>query len=255
MDNGLLSWCVLIPCLNEEKAIATVVRSALELGRPVIVVDDGSDDRTREIAGSFPVTLLRHGQRQGKGAALRTGFREALRLGFDAVVTMDGDGQHLAADIPRLVAAATRYPNSIVIGARLLDREQQPPARRRANAVADWWISWACARPVVDTQSGLRWYPRRALELADLTAENFVFETAILIRSLREGEMDAVSIPVASRYQADFRHSHYRPIKDVSRITSYVAGALWRYSHPIAGLRSARRRPLVVDEPVATQGK
>ena len=116
MDNVLLSWCVLIPCLNEEKAIATVVRSALELGRPVIVVDDGSDDRTCEIAGSFSLTLLRHGQRQGKGAALRMGFREALRLGFDAVVTMDGDGQHLASDIPRLVAAATRYPNSIVIG-------------------------------------------------------------------------------------------------------------------------------------------
>ena len=254
MDNGLLAWCVLVPCLNEEKAIATVVRSALELGRPVIVVDDGSDDRTHEIAGSFPVTLLRHGQRQGKGAALRMGFREALRLGFGAVVTMDGDGQHLASDIPRLVAAATRYPNSIVIGARLLQREQQPPARRRANAVADWWISWACAHPVVDTQSGLRWYPRNALELADMTAENFVFETAILIRALREGKMGVVSIPIASRYQGDCRVSHYRPIADVSRITGYVAGALWRYGHPIAGLRSARQCPLVVDELVATHG-
>ena len=255
MDNGLLSWCVLIPCLNEEKAIATVVRSALELGRPVIVVDDGSDDRTHEIAGSFPVTLLRHAQRQGKGAALRMGFREALRLGFDAVVTMDGDGQHLATDIPRLVAAATRYPNSIVIGARLLEREQQPPARRRANAIADWGISWACAHPVIDTQSGQRWYPRKALELAELTAENFVFETAILICALRKGKMGAVSVPIASRYQADFRLSHYRPIADVSRITGYVAGALWRYGHPIAGLRSARRCPLVVDEPVAMHGR
>src|ERR1700756_408871 len=96
--NDALRWCVLIPCLNEEKAIASVVNSALRLHVPVIVIDDGSDDRTPEIVRALPVTLLRHGQRKGKGEALRTGFREALRQGFDAVVTMDGDGQHLAED-------------------------------------------------------------------------------------------------------------------------------------------------------------
>ena len=249
MDKGLLSWCVLIPCLNQEKAIATVVRSALELGRPVIVVDDGSDDRTHEIAGSFPVTLLRHAQRQGKGATLRMGFRKALRLGFDAAVTMDDDGQHLASDIPRLVAAATRYPNSSVIAARSLERGQQP--RANANAIADWGISRSCAYPVVDPQSGQRWYPHNALKLADLTAENFVFETAILIHALREGKMDVVSIPIASRYRADFRLSHYRPIADVSRSTGYVAGAPWRDGHPMASFRRARQCPHVVDEQVA----
>jgi glycosyltransferase involved in cell wall biosynthesis len=251
MDNDLLSWCVLIPCLNEEKAVGAVVRSALELGKPVIVVDDGSDDRTAEIAASYPVILLRHTQRRGKGAALRAGFREALQLGFEAVVTMDGDGQHLATDIPRLVIAARSHPNSIVIGARLLEREQQPLARRRANAIADWWTSWACAYPVVDTQSGQRWYPRKALELADLTAENFVFETAILIRAVREGHLGVASIPIASRYQADFRLSHYRPIADIARVASYIARALWRYGHPVTSFRNARRRPVVIEEPVA----
>jgi glycosyltransferase involved in cell wall biosynthesis len=137
---------VLIPCLNEEAAIQSVIESVLALGAPVLVIDDGSDDRTAEIVATLPVILLRHDQRRGKGEALRHGFREAMKLGYDAVLTMDGDGQHLAADIPRIVAAATVHPGHVVIGARLLDKEQQPKSRRRANAVADWGISWACAQ-------------------------------------------------------------------------------------------------------------
>lgn len=245
-------WCVLIPCLNEEAAIQGVVESALALGVPVIVVDDGSDDRTPEIVAALPVTLLRHPQRSGKGEALRTGFREVLRQGFDAVVTMDGDGQHLASDVPRIVAAAARYPGHIVIGARLLEREQQPPGRRRANAVADWGISWACAQPVADTQSGQRWYPRVALELVDLPAENFVFEAAILIAASREKQVGVVSVPIASRYQGDFRLSHFSPVRDVSRITFYTVGRIVHYGRVFGSYRRSRASAPVVFDSMAT---
>ncbi len=244
-------WCVLIPCLNEEAAIKGVVESALALGVPVIVVDDGSDDRTPEIVAALPVTLLRHPQRCGKGEALRTGFREALRLNYDAVVTMDGDGQHLASDVPRIAAAAARYPNHIVIGARLLEREQQPTGRRRANAVADWGISWACAQPVADTQSGQRWYPRDALELVDLPAENFVFEAAILITASREKRVGIVSVPIASRYQGEFRLSHFSPVRDVSRITLYTVGRILHYGHIVASYRRSRASAPIVFDSVA----
>jgi glycosyltransferase involved in cell wall biosynthesis len=240
------SWCVLIPCFNEEKAIREVVCSAIKLGKPVIVVDDGSQDRTADIVSELPVTLLRHRSQLGKGEALRTGFRHALRMGVDAVATMDGDGQHLAADIPRLLAASRLYPGTIIIGARLLDREQQPTSRRRANAVADWWISWACAQPVVDTQSGQRWYPRAALELAESAQEGFVFETAILIRAAREAGLGIVSIPIASRYQTNFRHSHFRPVADTTRITGHVARCMFRYGQPISSFQRAHRRPTIV---------
>jgi glycosyltransferase involved in cell wall biosynthesis len=243
-----ISWCVLIPCLNEEKAISTVVKSALALGVPVIVIDDGSDDRTPDIVGSLPVTLLRHTQRQGKGEALRTGFREALRQGFDAVVTMDGDGQHLAEDIPRIVDVGKRFPDHIVIGARLLHREQQPKSRRRANALADWGISWACAQPVADTQSGQRWYPRSALELVELNAQNFVFEAAVLIAASREKGLGIVSVPIASRYEGSFRLSHFSPIRDVMRITMYTLGRLIYYGGLRASYRRSRAEPLVIDE-------
>ena len=244
-------WCVLIPCLNEEAAIGRVVQSVLDLGVPVIVVDDGSDDRTPDIVRELPVTLLRHPQRSGKGEALRTGFREALRQGFDAVLTMDGDGQHLASDIPRIAAAAQRYPNHIVIGARLLEREQQPKGRRRANAVADWGISWACAQPVADTQSGQRWYPRAALDLVDLPAENFVFEAAILIEASREKGLGVVSVPIASRYQGEFRVSHFSPIRDVARITTYTVGQVFRHGDVFASYRRSRAsQPIVFDTAV-----
>jgi len=239
---------VLIPCLNEEAAIQGVVSSALTLGVPVIVVDDGSDDRTPDIVGAMPVTLLRHAHRQGKGEALRTGIREALRQGFDAVVTMDGDGQHLASDVPRIAAAAQRYPNHIVIGARLIDRDQQPRARRGANAVADWGISWACAQPIADTQSGQRWYPRAALDLVDLPAENFVFEAAILIAASREKGLGIASVPIASRYEGEFRISHFSPVRDVTRITTYTVGRVVHYGHVWASYRRSRAsRPIVFD--------
>lgn len=246
MNTAVARWCVLIPCLNEEAAIRSVVESVLALGAPVIVIDDGSDDRTPEIVASLPVTLLRHTERRGKGEALRRGFREALRQGYDAVLTMDGDGQHLASDIPRIVAAAAQYPDHIVIGARLLDREQQPKGRRRANAVADWGISWACAQPIADTQSGQRWYPRAALDLVDLPAENFVFEAAILIAASREKKIGVVSVPIASRYHGEFRLSHFNPVGDVTRISTYTVGRVIHYGNLIASYRRSRAAPIVI---------
>jgi glycosyltransferase involved in cell wall biosynthesis len=250
--NHALRWCVLIPCLNEEKAIGNVVKSALRVGVPVIVIDDGSDDRTPDIVNALPVTLLRHPQRQGKGEALRTGFREALRLGFDAVVTMDGDGQHLAEDIPRLVDVGQRFPDHIVIGARLLQREQQPKGRRRANAFADWGISWACAQPVADTQSGQRWYPRSALDLVELDAQNFVFEAAVLIAASREKGLGIVSVPIASRYESSFRLSHFSPVRDVMRITLYTLGRIVHYGGVLASYNRSRAQPLVIDDSYST---
>ena len=248
MNTITARWCVLIPCLNEAAAIESVIRSVLALGAPVIVVDDGSDDRTPEIVASLPVTLLRHAARRGKGEALRRGFREARRQGYTAVLTMDGDGQHLAKDIPHLVAAAARYPGHMWICARLLNREQQPKSRRRANAVADWGISWGCAQPVVDTQSGQRWYPSAALDLMDLAPEDFVFEAALLITASREKAIGIVSVPIASRYHSEFRASHLSPVRDVTRITLYTIGRILHYGDLIASYRRSRGIPVVIDD-------
>ena len=96
---------VVIPALNEALRIRGVVQGALRECATVIVVEDGSTDGSHERIADLPVILLRHPRRMGKGASLRDGFAEALRRGFHAVLTMDGDGQHAADDLPRLLAA------------------------------------------------------------------------------------------------------------------------------------------------------
>jgi glycosyltransferase involved in cell wall biosynthesis len=245
---------VLIPALNEELAIRRVVESALAVLPDVIVVDDGSTDRTVEELAGLPVTLLRHDTPRGKGESLRDGFREALRRGFDAVVAMDGDGQHDAADIPRMLAAAKAFPDSLVIGARMRTRDNQPNARRRANAVADWGISWGCGIPVADTQSGQRYYPRAAMELVDLPAQGFVFEAAILIAAVREAGLGVVSVPIETRYNHEFRLSHFRPVRDITLISLYTIGRVIHYGSIIQSYRrSHASAPCIVDPPLTEQ--
>ncbi len=183
---------VVIPALNEALRIRDVVEGALAECDRVLVIDDGSDDGTAEKIADLPVTLLRHEQRMGKGASLRDGFREALRMGAAAVLTMDGDGQHLAEDIPRLIAAANRHPNCIAIGARLRKRAQQPTYRRIANEFGDWGIAWGCGYRIADTQSGQRLYPAAVAALDDVPGEDFVYEAQLLISAARRLGMGAV---------------------------------------------------------------
>ena len=240
---------VVIPALNEERAIRGIVESVLAICPHVIVIDDGSTDRTVACIADLPHTLIRHATPLGKGQGLRDGFRKARELGFDAVIAMDGDGQHLASDIPRLLAAARAYPEHIVIGARIRQRENQPKARRRANAVADWGISWGCALPIADTQSGQRYYPLSALDLADLAADDFVFEAALLIAATREKKLGVVSVPIDSRYQGEFRLSHFRPVRDVTRITLYTVRCILHYGAMIDSYRRGHSRAPLIHDP------
>jgi glycosyltransferase involved in cell wall biosynthesis len=245
---------VVIPALNEALRIRDVVEGALAECDRVLVIDDGSDDGTAEKIADLPVTMLRHEQRMGKGASLRDGFREALRMGAAAVLTMDGDGQHSASDIPRLIAAANRHPKCIAIGARLRKRAQQPTYRRLANEFGDWGIAWGCGYRIADTQSGQRLYPAAAAALDKVPGENFVFEAQILISAARRLGMGVVSVPIESRYAGagaveKFRKSHFRPLRDLYRITSHVVVQVWTYGDVIREYNRTRSTPAVIDDP------
>ena len=247
---------VVIPALNEALRIRDVVEGALRHCPNVILVDDGSNDGTVEAVAGLPITLLRHPVRMGKGAGLRDGFAEALRHGFDAVVTMDGDGQHSADDIPRLLAAANRFPGWIVIGARLRKRANQPMYRRLANEFGDWGIAWGTGYQVADSQSGQRLYPADvcALACAGIPGEDFVFEAQVVMSAAQELGTRCVSVPIEARYNTvhaapDFRPSHFRPLRDLWRITSHIVlqclrrGGLWQVH------RRVRANPPVIDDP------
>ena len=247
---------VVIPALNEALRIRDVVEGALRHCPNVILVDDGSDDGTVEAVAGLPITLLRHPARMGKGAGLRDGFAEALRHGFDAVVTMDGDGQHSADDIPRLLAAANRFPGWIVIGARLRKRANQPMYRRLANEFGDWGIAWGTGYQVADSQSGQRLYPAEVCRLAcsGIPGEDFVFEAQVVMSAAQELGARCVSVPIEARYNEvhgapSFRPSHFRPLRDLWRITSHIVlqcvrrGGLWQVH------RRVRMHPPVIDDP------
>src|SRR3970040_571298 len=151
---------VVIPALNEALRIRGVVEDALAQCANVIVIDDGSEDDTVARIADLPVTVLRHAERMGKGASLRDGFAEALRRGFAGILTMDGDGQHAASDIPRLIDAGNRYPRHIVIGARLRKRSQQPTYRRLANEFRSAGLAFGTGYRIAHSPSGPRPDPR-----------------------------------------------------------------------------------------------
>jgi glycosyltransferase involved in cell wall biosynthesis len=252
---------VVIPALNEALRIREVVEGALAQCDTVIVIDDGSDDDTAARIADLPVTLLRHPIRMGKGASLRDGFRAALKRGAVAVVTMDGDGQHAAEDIPRLLQAGNRHPGAIVIGARLRKRANQPLHRRLANEFGDWGIGFGCGLRIADSQSGQRLYPAMVAALDDVPGEDFVYEAQLLISAVRRVGAGIVSVPIESRYAQvhdaegpKFRASHFRPLRDLWRITSHVVRQVWTHGDIVREYLHTRATPPVIDDPTGEFG-
>lgn len=237
---------VVIPAFNEAATICDIARRALQQCPLVIVVDDGSTDDTAAVVSGLPVQVLRNEQNQGKAAALWRGAEAALAQGVEAVITLDGDGQHAPEDIPRLVEAARHHPGAIVIGARLAHADAIPRARYIANRIAAFWLSWACGQRLSDSQSGFRIYPAelfRTLRIPHDRAHGFVLESEILIEASRCGHR-CVLVPIAAVYRTGARASHFRPVLDIVRITRMVAWKLLsRGLAPVAFYRAFLHRP------------
>jgi len=212
----------LIPAHDEAPRIARVVDGAVR-HLPVLVVDDGSRDETAAVAEAAGATVLRQRPNRGKGAALRTGFRHALEVGIDAVVTLDADGQHDPAEIPRFLAAfagggATGPRPELVIGRR--DFSRMPPSRRLANELGGRLLGLALGQPIPDNQSGYRLIGRRLLERLDGSHEDgFEFEVEMIAVCLREG-WGLAWTPISTIYAGE--PSHIRPLHHVKHFLRAV---------------------------------
>ena len=218
----------LIPAYGCEDTVGRVVAGALRHVEHVLVVDDGSDDDTSASAATAGAVVISHARNLGKGEALKTGFSYALSQGFDAVVTLDADGQHDPDEIPRLIEAADGGAG-VVVGARLRDRDKIPLYRYRANMVGVAAISWRVGQRIDDTQSGFRLYKADVLSGLKVGASRFEAETEMLIRAGRRGFRIA-SVPVTAIYSEEIiSRSHYRKVADTYRICIlFLKSFLWR---------------------------
>jgi glycosyltransferase involved in cell wall biosynthesis len=219
----------LIPGYNEGPRIGAVVRAALE-HLPVIVVDDGSSDDTAVQAREAGATVVVQRPNQGKGVALRTGFARALSAGYDAVLTLDADGQHDPAEIPRFLEAWGASPSpELVIGRR--NFRAMPPIRRLSNEIGGRAFSWAAGRPIPDNQSGYRVVGRRVMEATLGSDEGgFEFEVEMITTCIRLGGAIAW-VPIRTIYAGE--PSHIRPLAHLRSFIRIVRKARRDVRRPI----------------------
>jgi hypothetical protein len=209
---------VIIPAFNEAATIADVVERALAHA-PVVVIDDGSTDDTAARAEAAGAETIRHPRRLGKGQAIRTGMAAAAIRGARVVVTLDGDGQHDPADIPRLRAAAGS-PEALVIGGRLGASGEFVRGRLNAVRVTGFFMNWVTGLRVEDTQSGFRLYPLRLVRDLPTRRGGFVFETEVLVAAARRG-VTVREVPVSTAPRTAQR-SRFRPLVDGVLIGAYL---------------------------------
>ena len=211
----------LIPGFNEAPRIGPVVEAA-RAHLPVIVVDDGSSDGTAEVARAAGATVIEQLPNQGKGAALRAGFRRALDDGAEAIMTLDADGQHDPAEIPAFLAARAVEPRpDLVIGRR--NFRAMPAVRRLSNVVGGRAFSWAVGREIPDNQSGYRLVSRRLAEATLASDEpGFAFEVEQITSCIRMGGTIAW-VPIRTIYAG--APSHIRPIAHLREFVRIVRRA------------------------------
>jgi glycosyltransferase involved in cell wall biosynthesis len=219
---------VLIPALNAERTLPPVVVAARAELEPVIVIDDGSYDGTGKVASAVGAIVLRHDVNRGKGGALKTGFTWALEQGFDGVITLDADGQHLPREIAKLLRERERSGCDLIIGGRSHLFDEMLPRRRMANRFSAACISLASGAKITDSQSGFRFYSANLLRNLKLHTDRFDMESEVIVRAGRRG-FGIVTIPIDLGFVDGLSTSHYKPLKDTLRIAWTVARArfLW----------------------------
>ena len=194
-----------IPAYNEEKTIATVIIETEKHVNKIIVVDDGSTDHTAEIAQRMGAIVIQHPQNMGKGAALKTGFKEALKHNPDIVVTLDADLQHNPSEIPKLVKPIIEGKADLVIGSRYVNGAETniPCYRKIGLKIIHALSSKTVTKTIKDTQSGFRAFKAQVLNiLTQYEARGYGVETEQLTLAVKYG-LKIAEIPVTIKYDVE----------------------------------------------------
>lgn len=215
-----LNCCVIIPTYNNATTIAAVIRDVIKYTTAVLVINDGSNDGTAQIASSFPhIRTWGYEKNRGKGFAIRNGFALAREAGFDYAITIDSDGQHHAKDLPAFLDQLEKEKDAIIIGERDLNQANVPGKSSFGNRFSNFWFKVETGITLEDTQSGYRLYPLRPLEKIRFRSIKYEFEVEVIVRAAWAG-VKVYAIPVSVYYPPkEERVSHFRPWKDTMRIS------------------------------------
>lgn len=216
-DRGI---CVIIPTYNNVGTIHDVVSRTLFQCDDVIVVNDGSSDGTAELLREIKgITLVDYERNEGKGTALKRGFKKAQELGFAYSITLDADGQHYPEDIPLLLEANIKNPGCIVMGQRKLKGVERSKGSQFANSFSNFWFCVQTLHYLSDTQTGFRLYPLYKLRGLSLLTSRYEAELELLVFSSWHG-VKIISVPINVYYPPmEERVSHFRPGLDFARIS------------------------------------
>jgi glycosyltransferase involved in cell wall biosynthesis len=205
------NYLVILPAWNESVQIGHLVTELIQLHLNVLVVDDGSTDETANLAEKAGALVIRHQTNLGKGESLADGFRYAAAEGYDAVVTMDADGQHTPGDVLRFFDIYNRTGIPVLVGNRIHDRHRMPLIRRVTNQAMSRILNRKMRQYIADTQNGFRLYQTDVVMMVIPEATGFAAESEILIK-LDEIDIRMGSVPVAAFYGTE--KSAVRPIHD-----------------------------------------
>jgi len=224
---------LLIPAFNEEKHIEKVIKNCAIYNMDIIVVDDGSIDKTAQIVeeikalGQCQLFFIKHNRNKGKGAALQTGFKYVIEKNYQGVITIDADGQHETQEINDFLALVKTESPDLIIGSRLQNHKSMPRIRFFTNLFTSWIISILAGKKVADTQSGFRYISSRLLKNVELRTKNFDTESEIILKAAWLG-LKIQNIPISTIYHPD-AISQVNPFIDAFKFFKLISKSLvWR---------------------------
>lgn len=208
----------IVPTYNNPKTIKNVARDIVEHGYKLIIADDGSDIPVESLFSENEkedITFVRHSVNIGKGEAIVSAVKKAKELGYSHVVSLDGDGQHLASQIKYLIDAIDA--NAIIIGARNFDIANIPNGSKFGRWFSNFWACWDTGYTITDSLSGFRIYPISILDL-EIKTSRFDWEMEVIVRHADAG--NAIKEVIIECYypSAEERVSHFRKFQDTMAI-------------------------------------